>query len=130
MTLIAPEPTPADSSVRPDFTRPATTRAYLMCPPTHFDVIYAINEWMDPEVRVDCALAMAQWLELVRTYRSLGHRVSLIEPVAGLPDMVFVTDSGLVVDGVAMGARYRSEHRGAEADHVLRWLTTNGFPDA
>lgn len=98
-----------------------------MCPPTYFDVVYSINEWMDPNQPVDAQLAMAQWWTLVETYRSLGHDVAFVDPVPGLPDMVFVTDSGVVVDGVAMGARYRSEHRDAEAEHVLRWFEANGL---
>ncbi|TQF65888.1 N-dimethylarginine dimethylaminohydrolase [Rhodococcus spelaei] len=93
-----------------------------MCPPTYFDVNYSINEWMDPTESVDTTRANDQWQSLVDTYRRLGHRVHLVDPVPGLPDMVFVTDSGLVVDGVALGARYRSDHRAPEADHVLRWF--------
>nr|WP_246044767.1 dimethylargininase [Rhodococcus oryzae] len=107
--------------------RHARPRSYLMCPPTFFDVVYSINEWMRPEDPVDTALAMSQWEHLVETYRRLGHEVLTIDPVPGLPDMVFVTDSGLVIDGVALGARYRSEQRAAEADHVLRWFRANGL---
>lgn len=107
--------------------RRATKRSYLMCPPTYFDVVYAINEWMHPERPVDTELAMSQWQQLRQTYLDLGSDVEVIDAVAGLPDMVFVTDSGIVVDGVAMGARYRSAQRGPEAEHVLRWFADNGF---
>ncbi|MFD4182310.1 dimethylargininase [Rhodococcus sp. NPDC058514] len=107
--------------------RLARPRSYLMCPPTYFDVVYSINEWMRPEDPVDTAAAMSQWRSLVETYRGLGHEVLTVEPVPGLPDMVFVTDSGLVIDGVALGARYRSRERAAEADHVLRWFRANGL---
>jgi N-dimethylarginine dimethylaminohydrolase len=97
-----------------------------MCPPTYFDVIYAINAWMRPETKVDTELAQRQWEALRRTYLDLGHEVRLIDAVPGLPDMVFVTDSGVVVDGVAMGARYRAAQRAPEADHVLRWFSEHG----
>ncbi|MEV0945863.1 dimethylargininase [Rhodococcus sp. NPDC049939] len=107
--------------------RHARTRSYLMCPPTYFDVVYAINDWMRPGEPVDRDRAMSQWMALVDTYRRLGHEVLTIEAVQGLPDMVFVTDSGLVVDGVALGARYRSLERRAEADHVFRWFRRNGL---
>lgn len=107
--------------------RQATPRTYLMCAPTYFDVVYAINEWMDPTAPVDVSLAVQQWSTLVETYRSLGHDVAFVDPVPGLPDMVFVTDSGVVVDGVAMGARYRSAQRADEAEHVLRWFEANGL---
>ncbi|MFF0818491.1 dimethylargininase [Rhodococcus sp. NPDC003318] len=88
---------------------------------------YSINDWMDPGTPVDVELAQRQWQTLVDTYRDLGHHVHLIDPVPGLPDMVFVTDSGVVVDGVALGARYRTEQRGPEAAHVLRWFEENGL---
>ena len=107
--------------------RRAHSRSYLMCPPTYFDVVYAINDWMRPEEPVDRDRAMSQWSALADTYRRLGHEVLTIDPVEGLPDMVFVTDSGLVVDGVALGARYRSAERRAEAEHVFRWFSDNGL---
>ncbi|MGW6695771.1 dimethylargininase [Rhodococcus sp. NPDC054953] len=103
------------------------TRDFLMCPPTYFDVEYRINEWMDPTVPVDRSVAEQQWNGLVEAYRALGHRVHVIDPVPGLPDMVFVADSGVVVDGVALGARYRSEHRAPEAAHVMRWFESHGL---
>lgn len=108
-------------------TGTATPRDYLMCPPTYFDVTYRINDWMDPDVPVDRDRALAQWEELVRTYRRLGHRVHFVDPVEGLPDMVFVADSGLVVDGVALGARYRTEQRAPEAEYVMRWFEDSGL---
>jgi N-dimethylarginine dimethylaminohydrolase len=98
-----------------------------MCPPTYFDVVYAINAWMRPETPVDADLAMRQWQTLRRTYLDLGHEVHVIDPVPGLPDMVFVTDSGVVVDGVAIGARYRTPQRAPEAEHVLRWFREHGL---
>lgn len=80
----------------PAETRP---RRYLMCPPSHFDVTYSINPWMNPTKPVDAELAMAQWERLRATYLSLGHTVEVIEPVAGLPDMVFAANGATVVDG-------------------------------
>lgn len=109
--------------------RIATARRYLMCRPTHFRVDYAINPWMDPGVPVDTDLAVRQWEGLVETYRRLGHRVDLIEPVPGLPDMVFAANSGTVVDGCVLGARFRNPQRAAEADHYRRWFLANGYRD-
>lgn len=109
--------------------RTPTTRRYLMCPPTYFDVRYAINPWMDPTKPVDTELAVAQWEELVACYRSLGHRVDLIEPVPGLPDMVFAANGAVVVGGRALGARFRNPERRAEAPAYREWLIRNGFRD-
>lgn len=106
-----------------------TTRRYLMCRPTHFTVDYSINPWMNPDVPVDTALAVRQWETLVRVYRELGHRVEQIEPVPGLPDMVFAANSGTVVAGRVLGARFRAPQRAAEADHYRRWFLANGYRD-
>ncbi|MCQ4120229.1 N-dimethylarginine dimethylaminohydrolase [Rhodococcus sp. FXJ9.536] len=111
----------------PRADRRAHPRTYLMCPPTYFDVVYTINDWMSPGDRVDRPRALSQWATLVDTYRALGHQVLVIDAVEGLPDMVFVTDSGVVVDGVALGARYRCVQRRAEAGYVLQWFRENGL---
>ena len=87
--------------------RVATRRHYLMCSPEHFAVTYAINPWMRPNVAVDVERALAQWNALRRTYRDLGHRVDLLDPVPGLPDMVYAANGATVVDGVVYGARFR-----------------------
>ena len=86
-----------------------------MCPPTYFDVTYAINPWMDPSGQVDRARAMRQWSGLVDAYRSTGHRVDLLKPLAGLPDMVYAANGATVVDGRTLSARFANPERAAEA---------------
>ncbi|HEX3792400.1 MAG TPA: amidinotransferase [Pseudonocardiaceae bacterium] len=100
-----------------------------MCPPRHFAVQYVINPWMDPDVPVSAERALAQWTELVRVYRSFGHTVEEIEPRPDLPDMVFAANSGTVVHGQALGARFRAPQRAAEAEHYRRWFVEHGFRD-
>ena len=98
--------------------RPATASASppvatTSCAPLqHFAVTYAINPWMHPGVAVDVERALAQWDALRRTYLDLGHRVDLLDPVAGLPDMVYAANGATVVDGVVYGARFRFAERG------------------
>lgn len=111
---------------RPRLARP---RHYLMCRPEHFTVTYAINPWMDTTVPVDAALAVAQWEHLHRTYLDLGHTVDLIDPVPGLPDMVYAANGGLVVRGRALGARFLHAERGPEGPAYLTWLRQAGLTD-
>jgi N-dimethylarginine dimethylaminohydrolase len=92
-----------------------------MCPPRFFDVSYAINPWMDPSVPVDRDRADAQWWRLVETYRAFGHRVDLLQPVPGLPDMVFAANGATVVDGQVLQARFANRQRRAEARHHRDW---------
>lgn len=103
------------------------SRHYLMCRPTYFAVDYAINPWMDPAAPVDTDLAIAQWAALVETYRSAGHVVEFIEPIPGLPDMVFAANGATVVDGVVLGVEFRYAERAPEGPAYLSWFARNGF---
>jgi N-dimethylarginine dimethylaminohydrolase len=127
---VLPEPgaTAFDFVTLPE-AGPATPRHYLMCPPTYFRVDYAINPWMDPAAPVDPDLAMRQWEALRRTYEVLGHRVDLLDPVPGLPDMVFAANGALVVDGRVYGARFANAEREAEAPAHRAWFAAAGFPE-
>lgn len=99
-----------------------------MCPPEFFAVTYEINPWMHRAVPVDRRRALRQWRELVRTYESLGHSVECIEPVLGLPDMVFAANAGVVVDGRVYPARFRFAERRGEESPYAQWFAANGFP--
>jgi N-dimethylarginine dimethylaminohydrolase len=105
--------------------RPA--RTYLMCPPTHFAVNYAINAWMDPGTPVDRDRAMAEWERLRATYVSLGHNVHLLDPDPHLPDMVFAANGAIVVGGMVLGARFRHPERRREADAHEQWFRRHGY---
>ncbi|MCX5388982.1 dimethylargininase [Streptomyces sp. NBC_00094] len=109
--------------------RTARPRHYLMCRPTFFDVVYSINPWMDPAKPVDTQLAITQWEKLREVYLTLGHTVDTIEPLPGLPDMVFAANGATVIDGRALVARFRDSERIAEGPAYHAWLRDNGFPD-
>lgn len=109
-------------------TMHATHRHYLMCRPTYFAVEYAINPWMDPSRPVDRDLAIAQWEQLRQTYLDLGHTVEEIEPLPGLPDMVFAANGATVVDGRALAVQFREPQRADEAPAYRNWLEQAGFP--
>ena len=98
-----------------------------MCPPRHFDVNYSINPWMDPTKPTDSGVAMAQWERLREVYLGLGHQVELIEPLPGLPDMVFAANGATVVDGRVLVARFRYPQRVAEAAAYADWFTARGY---
>jgi N-dimethylarginine dimethylaminohydrolase len=106
--------------------RRARLRHYLMCPPTYFDVAYSINPWMDPTRPVDRILALRQWSGLVDAYRATGHRVDLLEPLPGMPDMVFAANGATVVDGRALAARFANPQRDAEATVHAAWHQHSG----
>jgi N-dimethylarginine dimethylaminohydrolase len=117
-----------DAMMTDETRRVATARAYLMCPPAHFAVTYAINPWMRPDEPADPGLAMRQWEQLRQTYLELGHRVRVIEPEPGLPDMVFAANGATVVGGTVLGARFRFPERAREGRAYLDWFRANGWP--
>src|ERR1700690_1747392 len=106
-----------------------SARTYLMCPPEYFAVTYAINPWMDPRQPVDAALAMAQWEGLRQAFLRLGHEVRIIDPVPGLPDMVFAANGATVIGGKVLGARFLSPQRAAEGAAYLDWFRRHGYED-
>lgn len=116
-----------DTRTRPAPGRTSRTRHYVMCPPQHFEVTYAINPWMNTQVPVDVERAQLQWEVLRNTYLSLGHQVHLIEPMAGQPDMVFAANGGLVVGHRAYGAKFRFPERAAEGLAYGEWLRARGI---
>ncbi len=98
-----------------------------MCPPSYFEVSYAINPWMDPTRPVDRDLALRQWAGLVAAYQSFGHRVDLLDPVPGLPDMVYAANGATVLDGRVLTARFANSERTGEAARHADWHQRNGI---
>lgn len=104
-----------------------SARHYLMCEPTFFTVAYEINPWMDTHVPTDTSLAVDQWRRLYDTYLELGHKVDLIEPIAGLPDMVYAANGATVVDGLVYSASFRYPQRQPEGPAYQKWFADQGF---
>lgn len=107
--------------------RTPSVRRYAMTPPAFFAVEYAINPWMDVTTPVDAGLALAQWERLRQTYVRLGHQVEVIEPVPGLPDMVYAANGGFVAHDVAIVARFRFAERAGESRAYARWMASLGY---
>ncbi len=51
----------------------------------------------------------------------------VIDPVPGLPDMVFAANGATVIDGKVLGARFRHAERAAEAVAYLDWFRRRGY---
>lgn len=107
--------------------RHATRRTILMCRPDYFTVSYRINPWMHPETPTDTALAVRQWETLYETYRGLGFDVELIDPIEGLPDMVYAANGGFVLDNIAYGASFTFPERQPEGPAYMDWFREHGF---
>jgi len=101
--------------------------AILMCRPDHFGVEYEINPWMHVANQVDRSRAAQQWDALYRAYAELGQDVVLVDPVSGLPDMVFTANAGAVWNGTAVLSRFRHPQRQGEESHWQEAFGQQGF---
>jgi N-dimethylarginine dimethylaminohydrolase len=99
----------------------------LMCAPKYYGIEYEINAWMHQDDQVDTKLANEQWQALHDIYEKLGYEINLIEQIKGLPDMVFATDSCLVIDGKVMLSNFRYPERQAETAQFEKWLHGAGY---
>jgi N-dimethylarginine dimethylaminohydrolase len=102
---------------------------YLLCAPDFYEVCYSINPWMNPTAPVFGDTAQHQWKRLHDELIGLGHQVELIEPVPGLPDMVFAANGAIVADGRALVARFRHPQRAAESGAYLEWFRARGYQE-
>jgi N-dimethylarginine dimethylaminohydrolase len=116
----------ATPTTRTRIERKARTRHYVMTPPQYFAVEYAINPWMHTDTSVDVTVAAAQWNHLRDTYLRLGHKVDIVAPVPGLPDMVYAANGGLILNGAAMVARFKYPQRQQESDAYAHWMRSQG----
>jgi N-dimethylarginine dimethylaminohydrolase len=103
-------------------------RSFYLCPPTYYSIDYAINDWMDPvNAPADRELAQRQWDQLVATYEELGLKLTFLDALPGLPDLVFPGDSVFLCGNLAIGGRFRHAERQPEVEPKLEWFAENGF---
>ena len=125
MSINSATPLLAENASSPE--RTATMRTVLMCKPQFFTVVYRINPWMDPALPTDTSLAVAQWQTLYDTYIGLGYDVHLIDPIDGLPDMVYAANGGFVIGNQAYGAKFTHVQRQPEGPAYMDWFAANDF---
>lgn len=102
-------------------------KRFLMCEPKFFEVCYVINPWMEGNMgKVNKALAGKQWQNLYDIVAGLAS-VSLIEAVAGLPDMVFTANAGLVHKNDFIVASFLHTERQPEAKLFGQFFLAQGY---
>ena len=99
----------------------------LMCPPDHYGIEYEINPWMNRSLAAVRDLAFRQWTTLRDTLVSLGVTVELLEPVKGLPDLVFTANAGLVFGDRFLSSRFKHPQRAKESPVFDAWFAAHGF---
>jgi len=94
----------------------------LLTDPAHFEVSYAINPWMQPRTWADdaaghIAAAKRSFRALAAALTAAGARLEITPGVAGLPDMMFPANAAVVLDRLALLARFRHPERQGEEQH-------------
>lgn len=100
---------------------------FLMCPPDLFDVDYVINPWMEGNIHKSSkSAAINQWQGLSALLEKYGD-VEKITPQAGLPDMVFTANAGIVIGKKVVLSRFLHPERQGEENHFKKWFKKQGF---
>ena len=107
----------------------ARAREIFLCPPTHVELTYSINPWMDTSAPFSRDRAMQQWELLLEAYRDVfGSRwVHVCPPREGLTEVCFFGDSVFLCEGKALFGEFRHPERAAERPYVQRFLEAQGY---
>ena len=107
---------------------PPSFSLFLTCPPDHYGILYEINPWMDKSRGTNPDLARHQWDVLCKLLtEKLGISIEQLSPVAGVPDMVFTANAGLVVGQRFFMSRFRHDVRQGECAYYEKWFRARGF---
>jgi N-dimethylarginine dimethylaminohydrolase len=82
---------------------------------------------MNRERQADHALAVRQWNGLREQLERSGAETLLMEPVAGLPDLVFTANAAMIYRDMAILSRFRHPQRQGEEPLDAAWLAEHGF---
>ena len=100
----------------------------LVCPPDYFQVEYEINPWMRLSNEVNRERARDQWYGLMQVLeQQVGALLERMQPVPGLPDMVFTANAGAVVGSRAVPSRFRHPERRREEASFEAWFRDHGY---
>lgn len=100
----------------------------LLCAPDEYDVTYAINPYMETCLgKIDRALAREEWKRFHDKLCNLGVQIKVRTPWKDCPDMVFMSDPGLVVGNLFLAGRFSKPERTPENEAAVEWMTELGF---
>jgi N-dimethylarginine dimethylaminohydrolase len=102
-------------------------RRFLLCRPVHFTVAYEINPHMHVQIHPDPERALAEHDGLVEALGTAGAELLFLDPVDGLPDLVFTANAGVVDGDVFVPSRFRHPERQGETVYDVAWFEAEGF---
>ncbi|HEY3304436.1 MAG TPA: arginine deiminase-related protein [Candidatus Binatia bacterium] len=100
----------------------------LMCPPDYYGIEYEINPWMSRSRQSSRQRAYEQWSDLRQILQGrLSLSVNLVDPIPGLPDMVFSANAGIVWRHKFIPSNFRHNERRGEVQYFVEWFRHRGF---
>lgn len=115
---------------RPSMPEPS---GVLMCPPDYYNVLEVKNPLMAGNIgTINRAVARAQWEEVYKAFSAAGRPVSLIDPMAGLEDMVFCANQTMVglnskMEKICVPGALRHPSRRREVPAFEAWFAERGY---
>ena len=94
----------------------------LMCPPKYYNIEYVINPWMKIGTEINRDEAYANYNLLKENYESSGMEVLEIEPVEGLPDMIYTANIGYAERDIFIKANFKAPERRKESEIAVNYF--------
>ena len=99
---------------------------FLLCSPDYFIINYSINPWMRGPA-INLKLAKIQWNSLRDTIINFGAKVETIDPIPGLPDMVFSANAGVVIKNNFIISSMKHKERKGESKYFRKWFADKKY---
>jgi N-dimethylarginine dimethylaminohydrolase len=99
---------------------------FLLCSPDYFIINYSINPWMRGPA-INLKLAKIQWNSLRDTIINFGAKVETIDPIPGLPDMVFSANAGVVIKNNFIVSSMKHKERKGESKYFRKWFADKKY---
>lgn len=92
----------------------------------HFSVEFEINPYMHQIDQPDKVKAVQQHEAIMQAHRDAGRSLEYLPTVAGVPDMIYVANSGLTRGNKVILSQLPAE-RQPETPHYRKWFQANGW---
>lgn len=92
----------------------------------HFSVDFEINPYMHQIDQPDKAKAIEQHEAIIQAHRDAGRAIEYLPTVAGIPDMIYVANSGLTRGNKVILSLLPKE-RQPETPHYRKWFQDNDW---
>jgi N-dimethylarginine dimethylaminohydrolase len=102
-------------------------KTVLLVDPAAYRIEQALNQLTDPRSVVSVTNAAAQHQRLRARYEAAGWRVVVLPAVAAYPDLVFASNTALVVGNMVVLSRFAVPSRRGEEEVVAAWFREAGF---